>query len=227
MEVKKITYTDADSILGVLDDFNHRIKSIDSDVRRMSSHVYSAGDISAIHGQIDNLEKYDEYQDHEIKNLQQRVYTLEIWQEVAIENNSQDKQRIKKIEKNVADLSTTELIDSDHEERLDDLENLSTEKRLLELEKKIESLLAWKTVHLEDVLTQRFNKKPNKCPACDGAAFHNIRQNPLIQIAHECIRECSICSSHAKHCSHCTEIANAIKEMEKCKSCKGEGIVWG
>lgn len=138
-----------------------------------------------------------------------------------------------------------ELQKSDFDERINDLEKIEAESRLICLEQKmrVKPIEAYIDSRLKDIeesikelervsnvhgeIIRKDKLAPFKCPACEGAAFHNIRQNPLIQIALKCMRECSICSSHAKHCPHCTEIADAIKEMEKCKSCKGEGIVWG
>jgi hypothetical protein len=88
---------------------------------------------------------------------------------------------------------------NDHDERINGLENIMSETRLIELERwRLQVERELKTIH--GIITNmdaneiNYSKKPYRCPLCDGFG----KQLHLI-----------------------------TQEVSECKACNGIGIVWG
>lgn len=60
-----------------LNEHDNRLDGIEQRLLKLESHYYSDGDISAIHGCIRNIEKNMEYDEHQVKRLEERLNNLE------------------------------------------------------------------------------------------------------------------------------------------------------
>lgn len=108
--------------------------------------------------------------------------------------------------------------ESDHDERINDLENMNIETRLLNLEKSLAELSEWTRADEDRVyqnisklekaieeLSTSHEKKPYKCPVCEGSGRINLSK-PLV-IDH-------------------SPGQSTFFSMD-CVPCKETGIVWG
>lgn len=114
---------------------------------------------------------------------------------------------------------------SDHEERIHDFEKISAEKRLIALEEKIINLQLnhidkmWvainsiiKNIHRIDEVLKK-DKKPYKCPVCDGARYGKQELRASFQ-------SMSVDGIQVKE-------GDSFYFKPTCTACEGKGIVWG
>ena len=122
----------------------NRIGEIEGKVKKLEGHYYSDGDLSAIHGSIRNIEKNMEYDQHQVKRLEDRIDACE-------QNYPSLWKRIKTIEdfigqnyKNDIDVIKTTLADNIRHvnERINEMRGLALHPT-----------------------------KPHKCPVCNSLGF--------------------------------------------------------
>lgn len=82
-------------------------------IEKLELHYYSDGDLSAIHGQIDNINKNNEHRDFEIGRLNTRVLELEEWtrkdEDKIYERLKEADSRIDKLEDHVKSMTESYL----------------------------------------------------------------------------------------------------------------------
>ncbi len=205
------------------------VKGLLDDMKKTEHYIYGEGDIGALSGRIDNLEKNDKFDDHQRDMLEKRIFEVERFQDVTDLQYKQLKhnevlldikpqvesltlqhknmfewlERIDKIITTIPDFKET-----DHDERIHDLENINAESRLIRLEaynKMDEGMtpsdLFLRLCQLEEVVQliteddMKAGRKPHVCPICNGDGTY--RENGIIYFG----RSCNVC--------------------------EGKGIVWG
>jgi hypothetical protein len=58
-------------------DMKMKFKELENRIVKLESHAYSDGDLSAIHGQLRNIEKNDQFDNHRIDQLEKKFIELE------------------------------------------------------------------------------------------------------------------------------------------------------
>lgn len=236
-----------DTHCGAIIVLEKQVKELMDNMKQAEAHIYSAGDISAIHGQLDNIMKNDEFTNNNMNNLLIRIKTIEDFinqnyqvdiaefyklnSKVSNENTlisqklvgvEQALSNYRKYKTSIEDLETDvmylkEIInkipdfkETDHDERIHDLENISAESRLIRIESIIRDNhgliervgILGTALHELSEENNKLMKKPHKCPVCNG----------LTLLARKYIDE-SVGEN--------TNLPPAL-----CLACNGKGILW-
>lgn len=77
-------------------------------------------------------------------------------------------------------IDSSRSIESDHDERIEDLENIESEVRLINIERKLDELF-------------KHSKKPHKCPVCDGTSMANVKEVDINDSILSFYKKCHAC----------------------------------
>jgi len=144
-----------DTIASIDSAYDKVCDDLDKRIVKLEGHYYSEGDLSAIHGQLDNINKNNEFTDNEIKRLTDIVIELQRFQDVT---HQQYQKIIRKTEPN---------------------DPIPIELQLHDIEQKIACLFtSLKGVETKFGMINSFNPmRPYRCPLCEGKGRTYIDPN--------------------------------------------------
>src|ERR1700753_716664 len=127
-------------LMELIVDIKNRLETLEKSIEKLEFYLYGEGDLSAIHGQIDNLNRYNDILENDIKRTEMRCLDVE----KELENYRQYKTSIEDLETDVMHLK----------EHIKQYHELMLGACPLDIEKTIRENMK--------------GKSPFKCPVCEG-----------------------------------------------------------
>lgn len=188
----------------------------------------SCDGIENLSERIEKLELRVKYLDEENKMRQDTIGCID---QAYNDSHLEMEKRLNKIEKFLGgDIrkSIKENVDySDHDERIDDLENIQAEPRLIKLEEHMNSSNPLHEAHNEIHLTiDKSIRRLEK--TLQELVYKDTNSNLIVKVAKK-LFICDQCNGHGTVILTLVEqeilVGNPVNEF--CKKCEGSGIVWG
>ena len=200
-----------------------------------TQYEHSCDGIEKLFDKIDYLIRIDGILREKIDKLEKenlmRQDTIACVDQAYNDSHLEMEKRLNKIEKFLGgDIrkSIKENVDySDHDERIDDLENIQAEPRLIKLEEHMNSSNPLHEAHNEIHLTiDKSIRRLEK--TLQELVYKDTNSNLIVKVAKK-LFICDQCNGHGTVILTLVEqeilVGNPVNEF--CKKCEGSGIVWG